>query len=137
MPFAVATLVTNIGKRMFTDRVRQSPGTYTSAPKWAAMGVGATGASRTAAVGDTALTTEVEARVSGTESNQTSTSNSITGDTYQNVATITASASRSVDEFMLNDTSSSGGGMFVSATLAIISLASADSIQFTTRVTVQ
>lgn len=138
MAFGVATVVTNIGKAMFADRIRQTPSTYTSGPKWAAMGVGATGASRTAVVGDTALSTEVEIRMSGTETVQTSTSNSVTGDTYQNVATITATATRAVDEFALFDTSSSASGsMFLSATQNVINLSSSDSIQFTTRVTLQ
>lgn len=60
--FGEATVVTNKGKAMFADRLRTSPGTFTTSPKFLAMGVGATGAARTAAAGDTALSTEVETR---------------------------------------------------------------------------
>lgn len=127
MPFAAATVITTIGKAMFADRVRGTPATYTAAPKYVAMGVGATGAARTAVVGDTALSTEVETRTSGTESVQTT---STTGDTYQVLGTVTASATRAVDEAGLFDASSTGN-LFLSATHAVINLANGDSIQYT------
>lgn len=130
MAFGVATVVTNKGKAMFADRVRGTPSTYTNPPKFAAIGTGATGAARTAVVGDTALTTEVESRATGTESVVTT---SVTGDTLQNVSTITATGARSVDEFMLND-ASSVGNMFLSATQNVISLATNDSLQTTAKV---
>lgn len=94
------------------------------------MGVGAHAASRTAAVTDTALSSEVESRVAGVESLNTTV---VTNDTYQNVATITAASARIVDEFALFD-ASSGGNMAVSATLNVISLNPGDGIQFTTKV---
>lgn len=127
MPFGAGTVITNIGKAMFADRVRTTPATYTNAPKHVAMGVGATTAARTAAIGDTALSTEVETRTSGTESIQTTTT---TGDTYQVVGTVTASASRAVDEAGLFDASSSGN-LFLSATFNVVNLSNGDSIQFT------
>lgn len=127
MAFGVATVITNVGKAMFADRVRTTPATYSNAPKYVAMGVGATGAARTAVVGDTALSTEVETRTSGTESVQTTTT---TGDTYRVVGTITASATRAVDEAGLFDASSTGN-LFLSATHAVINLANGDSIQYT------
>lgn len=130
MPFGTATVVTNKGKAMFADRVRTTPATYTTAPKFVAMGVGATGAARTAAVGDTALSTEVESRATGTESIVTT---SVTGDTYQVVGTVTASATRAVDEGGLFD-ASTVGNMFTSATFPVVNLASGDSIQFTWKV---
>lgn len=130
MPFGTATVVTNKGKAIFADRVRTTPGTYTAAPKFCAMGVGATGAARTAAAGDTALSSEVETRTSGTESAVTTTQ---TGDTYQVVGTITASATRSVDEAGLFD-ATTVGNMFTSATFAVVSLNNGDSIQFTWKV---
>ena len=83
-----------------------------------------------AAAGDTALSTEVETRATGTESVVTTT---VTGDTYQVAGTITATASRSVDEMGLFDASSSGN-MGFSATLAVISLASGDSIAWTAKI---
>lgn len=129
MPFGAATVVTNIGKAMFADRMRASPGTYTNSPSYVAMGVGATGAGRTAAVGDTALSSEVETRTAGTESNPTT---NVTKDTYQVVGTITASADRAVDEMGLFD-ASSVGNMAFSATHAVVNLSSGDSIQYTAK----
>lgn len=130
MAFGVATVVTNIGFAMLADRLKQTPATYTNGPHYAAMGTGATGAGRTASVADTALTNQVESRVSGTE---TSVSSGVSNDTYQNVATITATSTRSVDEFGLFD-ASSGGNMAFSATLNVISLNSGDAIQFTAKI---
>jgi hypothetical protein len=127
MPFAAATVITTIGKAMFADRLRATPGTYSNSPKYVAMGVGATGAARTAAVGDTALSSEVETRTSGTESTVTT---STTNDTYQSVGTITATAGRAVDEAGLFDASSTGN-LFLSATHAVVNLVSGDSIQYT------
>ena len=130
MAFGVATVVTNKGKAIFADRVRTTPGTYTNAPKYCAMGTGATGAARTAAAADTALSTEVETRVAGTESAVTTTQ---TGDTYQVVGTQSATASRSVDEAGLFD-AATVGNMFTSATLNVISLVNGDSLQWTWKV---
>jgi hypothetical protein len=130
MPFGTATVVTNIGKAIIADRIRTTPATYTASPKFVAMGVGATGAARTAVVADTALSTQVETRTSGTESVATVTN---TGDAYQVVGTITATATRAVDEAGLFD-ASSAGNMFTSATFPIVNLASGDSIQFTWKV---
>jgi hypothetical protein len=93
MPFGVATVVTNGGKRTIADRLQSVP---TRNPfKWIAMGVGATAATRTAVAADTALSTEVETRTSGSESTVTTAQ---TGDTYQVVGTVTATATRVVDE---------------------------------------
>jgi hypothetical protein len=127
--FGTATVITNKGKGMFADRLRTSPGTYTTSPKFCAMGVGATGAARTAVAADTALSTEVESRTSGTESTVTTTQ---TGDTYQVTGTITATSNRVVDEAGLFDAASTGN-MFLSATFPVINLLSAnpDSIAFT------
>lgn len=130
MAFGVATVVTNIGKAMFADRIRTSPGTYTASPKFIGMGVGATGAARTAAVTDTALSTAVETRTSGTESTVTTTN---TNDTYQVSGTITATATRAVDEGGLFD-ASTAGNMAVSWTQAADNLLSGDSITFTVKV---
>lgn len=130
MPFGVATVVTNKGKAILADRVRGTPGTYTNPPKYAALGTGATGAGRTAAAGDTALSTEAETRVAGTESVVTT---SQTGDTYQNVATQSITGTRAVDEAGLFDALTTGN-MFTSATLNVINLVSGDSIQWTWKV---
>lgn len=124
MAFGVATVFTSKGKDITTNLVSGLGGTV---PKYVAMGTGATGAARTAAATDTALSTEVGTRASGTVSRVTG---SVANDTYQVVGTITASASESVDEGGLFD-ASSAGNMFMSATFNVISLASGDSIQFT------
>jgi hypothetical protein len=127
MPFGVGTLVTNLGKAIFADRVRTTPATYTVAPKFVALGVGATGAGRTAAVGDTALSSEQETRVSGTESVVTG---SVTGDTYQVQGTQSINGTRAIDEAGLFDASTSGH-MFASATMNVISVVAGDSVQWT------
>lgn len=128
MSFGVATKVTNKGVAMLADRLRTTPATYTSPPKFIALGVGATGAARTAAVTDTALSSELtEGRATGTESIQTTT---VTGDTMRVVGTVTATGSRSVDEFMTNDASSTGN-MNVSGTMNVVSLTTGDSLQLT------
>jgi hypothetical protein len=128
--FGVATVVTNKGKAMFADRLRTSPGTFTTSPKFLAMGTGATGAARTAVVGDTALSTEVETRTSGTESTVTT---SVTNDTYQVTGTQTATAERKVDEAGCFD-ASTVGNMAFSATLAVDTLLSSDTITWTWKV---
>lgn len=130
MAFGVATVVTNVGKAMFADRMRTTPATYSASPKFIGMGVGATGAARTAVAADTALSTAVETRTSGTESTVTTTN---TNDTYQVSGTITATASRAVDEGGLFD-ASSAGNMGVSWTQAVDNLVSGDSITFTIKV---
>lgn len=126
--FGVATVVTNIGKAIAADRLRTTPSTYTTSPKFIAGGVGATGAARTAAVTDTALSSELtEGRTSGTESVVTTTN---TGDTTQVTGTITATGSRAVDEAGLF-TASTSGSMGLSATHNVVSLANGDSIAYT------
>lgn len=132
MPFAVATVFTNRGKAMTADRIRTTPATYTTSPKWIAAGVGATGAARTAAAADTALSSELaEGRTVGTESVQTT---NVTGDTYQSTGTITATGTRAVDEAGLFDQLAAGGNMFLSATHAVLNLVSGDSIVYTAKV---
>lgn len=125
MAFGVATVLTNSGKRTAADRQQTTP--TRNALKFIGMGTGATGAARTAAAADTALSTEVETRTSGTESTVTTT---VTGDTYQVVGTIAATATRAVDEVATFD-ANSAGNIGVSATQAVINLVSGDSIQYT------
>jgi hypothetical protein len=125
--FGTATVITNIGKAMTMDRLGTTPGTYTTPPKWFGIGVGATGAARTAVAADTALSTEVESRVAGTESRVTTTQ---TGDTLQVLATITVTANRNVDEAGLFDAVSSGH-MYLSATFPVLGLLNGDSVQLT------
>lgn len=130
MAFGVATVLTNKGAALFADRARTSPGTYTTSPKFIGVGTGATGAARTAVVTDTALSTEVETRASGTESTQTTT---VTGDTYQSQGTVSITGTRALDESGLFDAASTGN-MATSATYNVINLLSGDSIQLTWKV---
>lgn len=127
MAFGVATVVTNKYKAIIADRIRTTPATYTNSPKYVGIGTGATGAARTAVAADTALSTEVETRVAGTESVVTT---SVTGDTYQTQATISITGTRAIDEAMTNDAVSSGN-IGMSATMNVINLISGDSLQLT------
>lgn len=129
MAFGVATKLTNKGAELHADRARTSPGTYTTPPKWIGIGTGATGAARTAAITDIALTTEVETRAAGTESTVTTTN---TGDTYQTSGTITMAGSRAIDEIGTFDALTSGN-MIVSATVAVISLNTNDQLTVTAK----
>ncbi len=126
MAFGTATVVTNVGKGIAAKRhIGSTPSQ--AEPNYIGMGVGATGAARTAVAADTALSTAVESRVAGTSSTVTTTN---TNDTYQTQGTITATATRAVDEAGTFD-ASTAGNMDISATFAVINLASGDSIQFT------
>lgn len=129
MAFGIATLVTNIGKSIIAKRMFGATPAQLE-PKYIGMGVGATGAARTAVVGDTALSTEVEARTAGTGSSVTTTQ---TDDTHQVAGIITATAPRAVDEAGLFDAASSGN-MYVSATMAVVNLGVNDAIAFTWKV---
>lgn len=120
---AAATKVTNKGVAMAADRLRTTPATYTTAPKFVGIGTGGT----TAAVTDTALGTEVETRATGTESIVTTTA---TGDTMQIVGTVTATTTRAITECGTFDASSTGN-MGISATITTVNLSNGDSIQLT------
>lgn len=125
MAFGTATVVTTSGKVTAANRLQTTP--TRSEPKYIGIGTGATGAARTAVVGDTALTTEVETRATGTPSIVTVTN---ANDAYQTQGTITATGARSVDEAGTFDAPTTGN-IDISATFAVISLASGDSLQLT------
>jgi len=126
MPFGTNTCVTTIGKAIAAKRhIGATPAQ--AEPNYIGIGTGATTAARTAAVGDTALSTAAESRVAGTSSNVTTTT---TNDTYQTVGTITASAIRAVDEAGTFD-AVTAGQMDISATFPVVNLASGDSLQLT------
>lgn len=119
----MATVLANAGKAIITNRVKGS-GTE---PNYVAWGTGA----GTAAIADTTLFTEsAEARVAGTSTQQTTT---VTNDSYQVVATMTASATRAITNAGLFD-ASTAGNLFVKGDFATINLSSGDSIQFTIKV---
>ncbi len=125
MPFGTATVITRGGFGIIANRIANTPSV--ASPRYVAMGTGATGAARTAAAADTALSTEVETRATGIESQVTTTE---TGDTYQVVGVITATAPRNVDEAGLFN-ASTGPTMFLSATFTVIPLSINDSLQLT------
>lgn len=126
MPFGTGTVVTNSGKAIAAKRhIGTTPAQ--AEPNYVAIGTGATGAARTAAAADTALSTQVESRVAGTSSTVTT---AVTNDTYQTVGTITATAVRSVDEAGTFD-ASTAGNIDISATFAVVTLQIGDSIQLT------
>lgn len=126
MAFGTATVITNAGKGIAAKRLVGATPSQAE-PKYIGIGVGATGAARTAVAADTALSSAVESRTTGTPSTVTTTQ---TDDTYQVVGSVTATAARSVDEAGLFDASSSGN-LFMSATFAVISLANGDSLTLT------
>lgn len=130
MPFGVATVLTNTERALVADRVRTTPATYTSAPKFLGIGTGATAAARTAAATDNALSTPVESRTSGTESILTTT---LAGDTLQVAGTVTMTAARAVDEGGLFD-AATGGNMIVSWTQNVDNFNSGDSYTITVKV---
>ncbi len=119
----MATVVTNAGKGIITNRIKGS-GTE---PNYIAWGTGA----GTAAITDTTLFTEAaEARVGGTSTQQTTTT---TNDTYQVVGTMTAGGSRSITNAGLFDANTSGN-LFMKGDFATVSLNTSDSIAFTFKV---
>lgn len=120
---AVATVVTTSGKVTAASRLQTTPGR--TAPRY--IGIGTGGGARTAGVADTALTTEVETRATGTESIVTVTQ---TNDAYQTQGTITATGARAVNEAGTFD-AATVGNIDISATFADINLASGDSLQLT------
>lgn len=130
MPFGAATVLTNTQRAMVADRFKSTQTTYSSAPKFIAIGTGATSAARTAAATDTALSTEVETRTSGTESTVTTT---LTGDTWQVTGSVTMTGARAVDEIGLFDASSSGN-MAVSVTQLVDNFNSGDSFTITIKI---
>jgi hypothetical protein len=125
LAFGTATVVTTSGKVTAANRLQTTP--TRNPPKFIGIGTGATGAARTAVAADTALSTEVETRATGTESIVTVTA---ANDAYQVQGTITATGSRSVDEAGTFD-ASSVGNIDISSTFGVITLASGDSLQLT------
>lgn len=114
----LAPLVTNVGKAAITAAL--AAGNY----KYVAIGTGNTAEAAT----QTALVTEVETRVSGTQTQQTTTT---TNDTYRVVGTVSATGTRAVQESGIFDQLAAGGNMLCRGVFSTINLASGDSIQVT------
>jgi len=119
----MATLLVNTGKAIVTNYLNGGAATQ---PKYVAWG---TGAGTTAAT-DTTLFTETGTRVSGTTTQQTT---STTNDTFQVVGTLTAGGSLTITNAGTFDASSSGN-LFVKGDFTGVPLNSGDSIQFTVKV---
>lgn len=115
----MATVWANAGKDIVTNRIKGS-GTE---PNYCAIGTGA----GTAAIADTTLFTEVETRVAGTSTRQTTTT---TNDTYQSQGTISITGTRGITNAGLFDAVSSGN-MLIKGDFATINLVNGDSIQIT------
>lgn len=130
MAFGTATVVTTVGKAIAAKRHIGATPTQLE-PLYIGIGTGATGAARTAVVGDVALSTAAESRVAGTSSNVTTTT---ANDTYQVVATVTATAARAVDEAGTFD-AVAAGQMDISATFPVVNLLLGDSLQLTIKKT--
>jgi hypothetical protein len=91
--------------------------------RWHAIGTGNTAE----AVGDTALVTEVESRVSGTQAANAA-------NIYETVATITATAARAVVEHGVFS-ASTAGTLLDRTVFSVVNLAIGDSLQATYRLT--
>lgn len=116
-----ATLIVNTGRAIITNRLKGS-GTE---PVFVAWG---TGAGTTAATDTTLFTEASEARVSGTSSQQTTTT---TNDTYRVVGTLTVAGSgKTITNVGLFDASSSGS-LFFKSDFTGLALNVGDSIAFT------
>jgi hypothetical protein len=119
---ALFTVLTTAGKTYTATKMADTT-TATVVPKWIGIGTGV----HTAAVGDVALTAEVETR--GSANPATSSTN-----TFQVVQTITATALRAVVEAGLFS-AITGGTMLVSSTFDVVNLQIGDSIQITAQIT--
>lgn len=116
-----ATLVVNTGKAIVTNRLRGA-GTE---PVFVAWG---TGAGTTAATDTTLFTEASEARVTGTSSQFTTTTNN---DTYRVVGTMTVAGSgKTITNAGLFD-ATSAGNLFFKSDFAGLPLNVGESIQFT------
>lgn len=115
----MATLVVNTGRAIITNRLK-SGGTE---PNFVSVGTGA----GTTALTDTTLFTEVETRVAGTSTQQTTTT---TNDTYQVIGTVAITATRALTNAGLFD-AVSAGNLFAKGDFATINLVSGDSLQET------
>jgi hypothetical protein len=131
MAFGTANVLTNYGKGVSATQVA---GTTSTPPKYIAIGTGATSAARTAAVGDTGLSTEYTAvaRATGVASTVTTLQ---TNDTFQTVGTITVAGNVAIDEAgLFTVVTSSTGTMCMSSTFPAVNLLTGDSIQITAKI---
>ncbi len=124
MALIAGAIVVNGGKDILTNRIK---GLGTE-PNFLAVGTGVTAEAAT----QTALVTEVEARVAGTSTRVTTTT---ANDTYQVVGTIAVTATRAFTESGLFDViTASSGNMLCRALFTVINLVAGDSLQVTWRI---
>ena len=117
----VGTLVPTIGKAFWAGKMS---GDLTTSPNRVAWGTGTTDP----VAGDTALQAESsEARATATLSRVTTTT---TNDTFQAVATMTATGTRAITEVGLLD-AASGGNLILRATHLAVNVVSGDEITYT------
>ena len=132
--FGVANVLTTVGKGLVTGRLDATSGVTATLAPYVGFGTGA----GTAAVGDTTLITELTtgtdpgyARSTGTGSQITTT---VTNDTYQLQATITAGGAIALTEAG-NFDAATVGNLMVHSTFNTINLATND--QLTVKLQVQ
>jgi hypothetical protein len=118
---------TDKGKNVITDRLQTTPATYANGPKYVAYGTG-----NGVLQSGNDLDNQVQNKASGTESIETTT---VTGDTYQVIATLTADDAYAITEsgLFLNSANATGD-MFAYSDFLEVNLNDGDSIQFTWRV---
>lgn len=116
-------LITTVGHKIFADQVG---GTTTTPVTAMAYGTGVVAA----AIGDTALGTEV-ARGAATVTNTTTTT---TGDTEQWVKTFTAAGTQAITEEGLLDNNTSGGKLLARQVFSAINMILNDTVQFTHKI---
>jgi hypothetical protein len=129
---ATATAFTNLGKAVFTNRIKGG-GTE---PAFIGIGTGATAISRTAAATDTALATPSGSRIgpngtNGVVSSQQTTTT--TNDTYRVVGTFTPGTAVTYDESGLFD-ATTAGNLCLSSTFPGVNLLVGDQIEITMQV---
>lgn len=128
----MASLVPNVGKAILSGRMFGATPTQAE-PRYMGWGTGATAG---AAASTDLSTPATEARVAGTSSQVTTT---VTNDTHQVVATITAAGAKTITNVGLFDAAGSGSPPSGGVLYAIFdglsqALAAGDSIQFTAKI---
>ena len=137
MAITNATVLTTSGKAIVTGLTTFLTSTK---PQYLGVGNGATAGSRTAAVGDTALSAEIGSgsRITCTLTQQTT---SVANDTVQCVGTWTSGGTYTIDEAFITtnqtigtNTATNGIGAFISTTIVPqVGLLSGDAIQITAK----
>ena len=120
--------LTNLGRGYITGVLAAVSGSAyaAGANKYVGWGTGGTNITPAATANDL-VTVAAEARVAGTQTQQTT---SVTNDTYQVVSTITSASTQTINEAAVFN-ASSGSVAFLVGQFAGIALNSGDSITFT------